>query len=320
MGWYIKLEEKNSHRIIKEEKYGIGWPLLAFDDYDKAQNGVVFEVTGKTAKKNIENIIKHIEDNKNPQNSETLARIADELLFVASRMRDGETYIADYTEAMCVVENPNFDPISFIEEMEDKLEDAIHGFSEFCKKDEVSEQLFAYIDNLSPDIHSSIIWKNTKDYIVIGVGVQLTDVEKRMMATSRITNDNDEYEHRYAQRKLFYILKKAGINCEICRRGAFYYYVIIGRDDAEKWYAEKPYIECSYRLRSTYDIRYYVRNTPAEKEKFYCHAMDNKNIVSVIIDGIELVDSTDIVVSHVIGKTLERGNYSCSDINMKPIR
>lgn len=320
MGWYVSIvSKKNPHKVLLERKYGLGFPILMFTDYDRTRDGVVFEADGKTAKDNICKVIEYLEANKNPENLQAVEKIEKEMADVYHRLSDDETYISDYTESLGVVDNPNFDPLYFIEEMRERMEDAVNGYSEYGHYDSASEQLLAFIDSLSDEIKARVVYKNSRDFVIIGAGVVLTDADRNAVTRGSVTLDNNEYEVRYAERKLFYILKKSGIRCNICRKSDKYFYILISRSEVDKWLSTKPYVNCSYRYDTTYDIPYAVRNTPEEKEKFYCFAKWKDGVVSIVIDGVEVVNATDREVSDVIGKELRRACYESDEINMKYI-
>lgn len=322
MGWYVTIaNKKNGRQVLMERKYGLGFPILMFDKLQNTPNKVVFEADGKTAKKNIDDVLNYIRANKNPDNVQNLERIEEEMVALKRRIFDNETYISDYSESMGVVENPNFDPMFFIQEMKDKLDDAIYGCSEFSRKGYDSEQLMQFFDGISEEIRARIVWKENADIVMIGAGVTLNDEDKKKIAMHRVNNDDDnnEFEYRYAERKLFYLLKDCGVKFTIAKRGDKSFYIIVTQEELRRWIATKPYVECSYRYSSTYDIKYIVRNTPEELEKFYCFASWKADVESVVINGHELKNATDEEVSQVIGKTLCKMCYESDEINMKYI-
>ena len=84
MGWYVTIaNKKNEHQILMERKYGLGFAILMFDRLQSTPNKVVFESTGTEAKKNIDNVLGYIRENKNPANVQQLEHIEEE--FVARR-------------------------------------------------------------------------------------------------------------------------------------------------------------------------------------------------------------------------------------------
>ena len=201
--------------------------------------------------------------------------------------------------------------------MQDKLEDAISGYYEYEPKSIEAEQLLKYIDSISDEIRVRIVYKNNPDIIVIGAGVFLNEGDKEVIEKRSVVSDNkDDITHRYMERKLFYILKETGLKFHICPRNNKMFYVIFQRSEIDKWLATRPYIECTYRYYNTYDIQYFVRNTPEEIEKFYCFASWKDGVMSIVINGIELVGASPEKISEVIGKTLERRCYESEDINM----
>ena len=322
MGWYVTIaNKKNEHQILMERKYGLGFAILMFDRLQNIPNKVVFEATGTEAKKNIDNVLGYIRENKNPANVQQLERIEEEFVALRNRIRDGETHISDYSEAMCVVENKDFDKMSFIYEMRDKLEDAVYGYSEYSKRGYESEQMMQFFDSLSDEIRVRIVLRENADIVMFCAGVVLNDEDKKKIATYSVNSDdeNGEYEARYTERKLFYMLKDCGIKFATAKRGDKSFYIIVTQDELQKWIANKPYVECSYRYSSTYDIKYIVRNTPEELEKFYCYASWKTDVESIVIKGYELKNATDEQISSVIGKTLRRVCYEADEINMKYI-
>jgi hypothetical protein len=277
----------------------------------------IFEVDGKTAKKNIDRVIDTINKGKTIENARRLKEIEKEMLCIKACLEDDSIYVSDYTEAMRIVTNTNFDVNAFIWEMQDKLEDAIAGYYEYEPKNFEAEQLLKYIDSLSSEIRARIVYKNNKDIVVLGAGVFLNEGDKEIIEKSSVVNDNkDDFTHRYMERKLFYILKKTGLNFHVCARNNKMFYIIFQRSEVDKWLSTKPYVECTYRYHNTYDIKYFVRNTPEEIEKFYCFASWKDGVESIVINGIELVDASSDKISDVIGKTLERRCYESEDINM----
>ena len=318
MGYYVSIVEKETGRRIKEDKYGVGYSLLMFEEYKQEGKNVIFFSKGDAAKERIGHTLTYIENNIDATNESKLLYIKRELVALLNAINDNNNYECDCTEMMYSVDNPNFDPIYFVEEFQDKLDDAINGYSEFGLSDtnNYGKMLETYIDNLSKDIRAKIIWKMNDMFVAVGVSVELNGYDETVINQSRITMENNEFRKRYEERKLFYILKTSGLKFEILRRCEKSFYVIISNESLEEWVASRPYIPCSYRYYSTYNIHNLVRNTPEQKERFYCYAKSQEKMVSIVIDGQELIDAEEDVVSEVIGKELQQKYYQAQDVDM----
>lgn len=322
MGYYISINEKETGRVIVQNKYGVGFAMLMFDGYKKGKNNkdIVYEVSGKNAIDNLENVLDYIKNNIDDTNRDVLSSIHSSLQSVRNMIRENKTYECDFREALCVVSNPDFDPMSCIQEMRDNLEDQINGYSHFgkCRRNDMSKILQAYFGKLSNELRGCFVSKESDKFIVFETAVKLNEEDLKKIKTGRVNNDEDnyEYEKRYAERKLFYILKMSDFDFEICHKDKTAFYIIIDKKEAEEWYATRPYVECSYQFTTTYPIRYFVRNTPKEKEKFYCYAKWRTDIDGLMIDGVDVLNATDEEVSKVIGKTLCRQCYELNEIDM----
>ena len=322
MGYYISIEEKETGRRIIENKYGVGYAMLMFDSYKKGKDNkdVIYEVSGERAIENLDSVLDYIKNNLDETNFDALSVAQSNLQEVRNRIRKDKTYQCDFREALYIVDNPDFDPMSCIEEMRENLEDLINSYFQYGKrsKDNMSKMLETYFKNLSEELRGCFVSKEGDNVIILTTAINFNEEDLRRIKTGKINNDKDnfEYEKRYAERKLFYILKMSGFNFEICHKSKTCFYIIIDRKEAEDWYATRPYVECSYQFTTTYPIRHLVRNTPKEKEKFYCYAKWKTDVEKIVIDGIDVTNATDEEVSSIIGKKLCRCCYDSNEIDM----
>lgn len=318
MGVYVSITNEKTGQCLIEGKYGVGFPLLMFSRYEsRNKNHLVFRATGKEAIENIDKVLEHIKANITKENTKGLTSIKNSLLNVRRQLSPSATYISDYSELLYGIENPDFDYMRFIQEYQDKLEDAIHGYNcHPAKKPEIT-MFEHFLKSLSSDIHPWVF--NSNDKIVVAtIRVDLTDDEKLQLKKGSFYEQvTDDETARFSERKLFYILKNSGLKFTICNINSCQFHVIFDADEIELWLARKPYVQCSYRLSSTYDINCYVRNTAEELEKFYVFAKNHDRVVSIIINWYELINESADEVASVIGKHISIDSCNADEIDMK---
>ena len=320
MGVYVDIRNKHTGYKLVEGKYGVGYPILMFSRCNSNGNNVVFEATGKEALNNLDKVLNYLKANVTVNNADTLAIVHGVLMDIRSKIHPEATYISDYSECMYGIDNPNFNPMAFVLEYQNKLEDDINGYGKVFKRDDADmiQMLEHFVVHLSSDIRA---WCKCSDkFIVLETSVSLNKDDMDYLNTYMQGNPNDDkygFYDRYAERKLFYILKKSGFNFEICSIGNQKYHVILDIQDVKNWWATRPYVMCSYRLPSTYDIHYFVKNIPEELEKFYVFAKQQNNVVSVVINCMELMHATDEEIASRIGKNVTLSSCEYNDIDMR---
>ncbi len=322
MGVYVDIRNKNTGYKLTEGKYGIGFPILMFSRFNgDGKKNVVFEATGAEAMANIDKALAYLNANVNVKNADALLIIKGDLLGIRDQLNPNDVYVSDYSENMMAIDNPNFNPMSFVQEYQFKLEDAVHGYATVCRRDDASmiKMLEHFANHLSGDIRTYAC-KNSDKYIVLEASVFLSNDDVDFLnGYMHCDPKQDDYGfgERYAERKLFYLMKKSGFEFEICNMGNNKYHVVLSTPSIKDWWATRPYVMCSYRLSSTYDIYYFVRNLPEELEKFYVHAKEQKNVVSIVVNNMELILASNDEVASCIGKPLTLSTCEYTDIDMK---
>lgn len=324
MGFYISILE-NGKRCIKENKYGLGYWTLMFSEYKRVGNRVIFTANGSDALENLQTVADHLAGMKNNENRQRVEYIEGEIQSAMRSIKPDKVYTADYSEPFQgLIENPMYDPMSIVKEMHDSVQDAIYGFSDIGQRDDAEracEMLCITLRNLSDRIRVADFWRTEDKTVAYTAVYRFSDDDMDVINKARVSKENGEYERRYAKRELFYILKNAGMkDFQILSNGdnEYGFYIIFSRDYVNEWAASKPYVECSYVVCGSYPIRYLVRNTPKEKEKFYCHTSWH-SAESIIIDGVEFCGLSDEEVSQRLGKSLRRIAYEKDEIDMKYI-
>ena len=312
MGFYINIKDDAGYLLL-EKKYGVGFPLLMFAKNPMSENKViltednVFHAQGYDAIKNLQEVIAYIDNYPIKRNADKINRVKEELMGIITRLKADRTYFCDYSEAMKIVDNPKYSVEEHIFELADNLEDMLMGYAEFgsMDKDDVSSTALQFLDSLSNDIYVSIIWKSNKNFVVFGVNVCLTEKDKELIEKGSPVIGSGLFYNTFMIRKIYRTFIKSGFEFEICKANAENnYYLIVDRKSLEDWFATTPYVECSYRTKTTYDIRYQVKNTPENLEKFICFAKESggKTLESIVVGGKEITKLSNDEVSKVVGK------------------
>ena len=232
MGWYVSIQRKdNPYNVILERKYSLGFPILMFKDYIMENGHLSFYANGKKAKELLFDIIRYVKSKKNSENEERLDFIIKELYSIRGRLEDDEEYVSDYTEAMFVVENPNFEPSFFIQEMFEKLEDAISGYACVRRYECCDQALLDYINGLSEDIHAFRVSASNEHFDAVNVQVILDNDEEEIISLYSISKDSEYCRNAYLERKLFYILHNAGLKFTLLPKEKNVFYVLFDKDN-----------------------------------------------------------------------------------------
>lgn len=316
MGFYISLNDSKG-RMIAEKKYSLGTPMIMFETYRMENGSLIFEVDGKTAIVNLNSAISRVKNVLDKEYNDFAVNILYSLESVRNYIREDETYSANLSEAMMLVENKDFDPMFFIWEAQWTLDDLENGYNKRVKDcSNATKMLNLFFSNL-PHINGSYIEKNNNNYIVVNVHYELSVDEKEELSKIFFKKNDEHQQSQYVGRKIHEMVSPIFPNAEVMHRKDCEFYVVFAKSDVEQWANNKPYVKASYRIPSTYDINYLVRNTPEEKEKFYCYVSFKGNAVSIIIDGVEYINLSDDEISANLGKALDRYAYEGNEIDMK---
>ena len=309
MGIYVDIYS-NKGKQIASGKYGVGFAILMFSRYKETKTKFVFEATGAEAIANLDKYIKYVQSNMTAENEDALTKIENKLYEIRSKVKENESYVLDYSEMMGCVNNPNYDPMRFVTEMVDKIDDAIHGYQRFGMQDTVATQMMkTYLSSLYPEFNVSSVVKETKHQFIFTVTIYETDEDKKYLQSVVHNNpDEDDWQKKlfdtlknadfanlefedfknhlrtampygddwqaaeYYQRKMFMILKNAKLEFEYMKADTKNSaYVIMDKDFVYKLVDSKPFVVCSAKWNTTYPMYYLVPNTPEAKEKFYIY-------------------------------------------------
>lgn len=235
MGWYVNIQQKNNpNNVILERKYSLGFPILMFKDYTRENGRLLFEANGKDAKDGLTEIIRYLKSKKNSENEQHLDAIIKELYSIRGRLEDDVDYISDYSEAMFIVDNPNFEPVFFIQEMFDKLEDAISGYSCIRRYECCDQALIEYINGISEEIRAYRVSLSNEQFYAVNVAVMLNSDDEKVIEMHSISADSEYCRNAYLERKLFYILNEAGLKFDLLPKGNNVFYVLLATENFVK--------------------------------------------------------------------------------------
>lgn len=311
MGIYVDICN-NKGRQIASGKYGVGFAILMFSRYKETKTKFVFEATGTEAIANLDKYLKYVQSNMTAENEEELTKIENKLYEIRSMLSESDSYSLDYSEMYGCVQNPDYDPMRFVTEMVDKIDDAIHGYQRFGMQDTVATKMMkAYLSTLYSEFNVSSIVKETKHQYIFNITIYGTDDDKQYLKSVMLNNPSEEdwQSEEYYQRKMFMILKNAKLEFEYLKGDTKNSaYVIIEKDFMYKLIDSKPFVVCSAQWNTTYRMYYLVPNTPEAKEKFYIYhtaqISDKKKLEHLAIDDIDVLSLQPHVLEAYIGKKL----------------
>lgn len=326
MGIYIEIKDDQG-LVIESGKYGVGYSTLMFTDITHEGKSVLLRVSGKEGIDNLNRNIKYLKDNRTSENATDVDYIKSALVYTRNKLRPERTYTCDFSEYFMGSNNPEYSYFNLIEEWYDRMNDVIAGYHVYPKfpRNDFVELAFRLALKVALDCKYGVSLEESNDTnLIYRVQINLSEGEKEIIRKKPIWKDGDEdgtYTTAFARRKIFHAVRSeiGFVPNSILSVGDTTFFVIFNRKDIDEWDKENPYIMCSYRTASTYDIEYLLKNSPEEKEKFYCYAT-GQNAISIKIDGIEYCGLDDEEVSELLGKKLFRYEYEHNDIVMCPAR
>lgn len=320
MGIYVNISDNRGYQIASG-KYGVGFAILMFSRFKKTKTKFLFVAEGAEAILNLEKYLAYIHANMTDENEARLLPIEHQLYDVRSKIKENNVYSLDYTEIMSCIHNPSYNPMRPIIETAEKIDDAIWGYNRFGCKDTVAIKIMlAYLQSIDPQIYISSVVREQKHNFVFTANICESDDDKHHIDTILLrTSDDVNWQiDEYYQRKMFMILKKAGLEFEYLVTENRTAYILIDKNYMQKIVDTKPFVVVSYRWDTTYDIHQLIPNNPEAKEKLYSYlkAQDSavRKIKSIVIDGTELIGMTADEVSKYIGTAVTFANYCFCDL------
>ena len=319
MGIYVNLIEKNENgkeRVLLTQKGGIGYAMLMFNRIADIPRSVTFEATTLEAVESITKVLDKIKQSPN-RDEERVDFVREGLSVLLDEIEENCIYQCDCSEFMCYVENPNFDPMFFVKEYEEKLDDMLNGYAPpfSIKTSNVAYAFCRYLNMETPnDISVTVTYLEKEHTTIIGatVNFELSEIEKisfKEIDEDIVRNDgkiNDNYVLKdYLARKLYYSIKQIGFECEVLYQYGRNFYIIFKTSDMIEWAEKKPFVCCSYRYSTTRDINAWVLNNPTELSKFYNAVSTRKDIVSIVIDDQNIKSVEDLQFEYVENNTTD---------------
>lgn len=321
MGIYVDIRS-NKGKQIASGKYGVGFAILMFSRYKVTKTKFVFEATGAEAITNLDKYLNYIQSHMTAENEDELTKIENKLHEIRSKVKKDEFYTLDYAEMMGCVQNPDYEPMRFVTEMVDKIDDAIHGYQRFGIQDTTATKMMkVYLERLNPEFNVSSVVKETKHQYIFNITIYGTDDDKQHLKSVMLNNPSEEdwQSEDYYLRKMFMILKNANLEFDYLKGDTKNSaYVIIEKDFVYNLIDSKPFVVCSAQWNTTYRMYYLVPNTPEAKEKFYIYhtaqVSDNRKLEHLAIDDIDVLSMQPHVLEAYIGKELTLTTCSYSDL------
>lgn len=236
MGVYIDLVEtiNGRSRIIKTGKYGINGCELIFDEANHIGNGL-FKVSGEEAIANFQKVMAEISEKAN-EYSDKRRLEALRLQLSSLGLRKNAVYSADFGEYFfCEQENKEYDPACLITEQKRHLEDALCGYCEFGNFRQDSDSFFEKLIKELPGIQSVFCASHNKDLLAFSVRIAYSEEDKKEFQRTHQSLD-DYFLTGHNKRRLFYILKQAGLDeFTLLDQGTGQFHVVASRDALQKW-------------------------------------------------------------------------------------
>lgn len=236
MGVYIDLVEtiNGRSRIIKTGKYGLNGCELIFDEANHIGNGL-FKVSGEEAIANFQKVMVEISEKTNEYSDKRrLQAFCSQLSSLG--LRKNAVYSADFGEYFfCEQENKDYDPACLITEQKQYLEDALCGYCEFGNYRQDSDIFLENLIKEMPGIKYALCVSHDKDCLAFSVHIECSEEDKKEFRRTH-QSLGDYFVAGHNKRRLFYILKNAGLDeFTLLDRGSEWFHVVASRDALQKW-------------------------------------------------------------------------------------
>lgn len=323
MGIYMQMLA-NGFKILREGKYSIGIPILAFKNFEtETANGkfkkIVFKNSGAECKQNLLNVISRLEETPSIMTDNAVRLgICHNLKDLYREINDDDVITCDYSEALLCC--PDAKPEDFLEEEARHVEDIMNGFSNMCGKkyDDVlnciSDFLCRGVDNKFSPCTINRSYCNDRIFAVYFFA------DTKSFLNGEKENDTFALTHAIdrAKRELYVSIQsifpyRFGVSYEhTLTPNRLLFTVVFTLDTLQRFINSKRYVVCEYQLINTIPVSYFVRNTPNELEAFYFYvtkSFQKHDIESIEIDGIDVTNADENRVSAVVKKKLSDSNY-----------